>query len=227
MFVILQMLCWNKQTSIGRFPTTRFLFEGNELSKQQANHWPTEAAAIGTNKKLSIKRIPSTVTKIRPEPISAERADNAKRYGGRENNRTVEISWYEVTERANIFVPPSPPPIACICENQLPQPQQPQCQETFNTLLNSYLECYTCLHSALILVVPSVSSHGLLPKKLQQLQTNCFFLLGASVCWSKSSQCRTRPVCKWLFCLSSARFASPFLIAGGHRKRRQNWGPHQ
>ena len=110
MFVILQMLCWNKQTNLNwKVSHHAFFFEGTELSKQQSNHWPTEAAAIGTNKKLSIKRIPSTVTKIRPEPISAERADNAKRYGGRENNRTVEISWYEVTERANIFVPPSPP----------------------------------------------------------------------------------------------------------------------
>lgn len=101
-------------------------FEGNELSKQQSNYWPTEAAAIGTNKKLSIKRIPSTVTKIRPEPISAtERADNAKRYGGRENNRTVEISWDEVTERANIFVPPSPPPLHAFAKINSHNPNNP------------------------------------------------------------------------------------------------------
>ena len=106
------------------FPPRVFSLKGTS-SKQQSNHWPTEAAAIGTNKKLSIKRIPSTVTKIRPEPISAERADNAKRYGGRENNRTVEISWYEVTERANIFVPPSPPPLHAFAKINSHNPNHP------------------------------------------------------------------------------------------------------
>ena len=103
------MLCWNR-TWIGRVSHHTFLFEGNELSKQQSNGWLTEAAAIGTKKNLDIKRIPSTVTKIRPEPISArERA----RQGTFHDMKSLNVPTF-------LFRPH--PPLGCICENQIPQP---------------------------------------------------------------------------------------------------------